>query len=136
MLALIEMVQERRRSAINSGQFGEDICGYDQRLDTISARDAFAAFVASPEGEVVFQSSTVGDPLGEDDQVRGMCERKRCKVHSGWQKMLALGVRHQIREMADQAAEVEEDERILRVAAKERWRRRQAERNWVEVIET
>ncbi|EHK18941.1 uncharacterized protein TRIVIDRAFT_57742 [Trichoderma virens Gv29-8] len=135
MITLVEMVQERRRAAISAGRIAEDICGYDHRLDSICARDAFAAFVKSPEGEVIFQASKVDDPLGEGDEVRGMCERKRCKIHSGWHKMLLLAVKHQIKEMADQAAEVGEDERILREAAEERWRRRQAERNWVEVIE-
>ncbi|KAL7783524.1 hypothetical protein V8C43DRAFT_176461 [Trichoderma afarasin] len=135
MMTLVEMVQERRRAAISAGRIGEDICGYDNRLDSICARDAFAAFVKSSEGEVIFQASKVDDPLGEGDEVRGMCERKRCKIHSGWHKMLLLAVKHQIKEMADQAAEVGEDERILREAAEERWRRRQAEKNWVEVID-
>ncbi|PTB64735.1 hypothetical protein BBK36DRAFT_1123637 [Trichoderma citrinoviride] len=135
MIALVEMVQERRRAAISAGRIAEDICGYDQRLDSIGARDAFAAFVKSPEGEAIFQASKVDDPQGEGDEVRGMCERKRCKIHSGWHKMLLLSVKYQIKEMADQAAEVGEDERILREAAEERWRRRQAERNWVEVLD-
>ncbi|KAL7948470.1 hypothetical protein V8C42DRAFT_342507 [Trichoderma barbatum] len=135
MITLVEMVQERRRAAISIGRIAEDICGYDHRLDSICARDAFAAFVKSPEGEAIFQASKVDDPLGEGDEVRGMCERKRCKIHSGWHKMLLLAVKHQIKELADQAAEVGEDERILREAAGERWRRRQAERNWVEVLD-
>jgi COMPASS component SPP1 len=135
MISLVEMVQERRRAAISAGRFAEDICGYDQRLDSIGARDAFAAFVKSPEGEAIFQASKVDDPLGEGDEVRGMCERKRCKIHSGWHKMLLLAIKYQIKEMADQAAEVGEEERILRGAAEERWRRRQAEQNWVEVLD-
>ncbi|KAH6885359.1 hypothetical protein B0T10DRAFT_93709 [Thelonectria olida] len=134
MLTLIEFSQERRRAAITAGRFGEDICGYDQRLDTISARDAFAAFVKSREGEAIFKASKLEDPLGEDDEVRGMCERKRCKVHQGWQKMLVLGIKNQIREMAGQAGEVGEEEKVVREAAGERWRRLRAEKNWVEVV--
>jgi COMPASS component SPP1 len=135
MFTLIELAQERRRAAINAGSFGEDVCGYDSRLDTVSARDVFAAFIKSPEGEEVFKSSKLGDPLGDDDQVRGMCERKRCKAHSGWQKMLPLGIKHQIREMAGQAAEAEEEEQIFRKAVRERRRRRQAESNSVETVD-
>ncbi|KHO01387.1 Set1 complex component spp1 [Metarhizium album ARSEF 1941] len=134
MFALIELAQERRRAAITAGRFGDDICGYDSRLDAVSARDVFSAFVKSPEGEEVFKNSKLDDPLGEDDAVRGMCERKRCKTHSGWQKMLPSGVKHHIREMAGQAAEVEEEEQIVRRAVAERWRRRQAESNWVESV--
>ena len=135
MLTLIELAQERRRTAITAGRFGEDICGYDQRLDTISSRDAFAAFAKSPEGQTVFATSKLGDPLGEQDELtRGMCEKKRCKAHSGWGKMLVLGLRHQIREMGEEAEEVGEQERIVRNAASERWMRKKAEKNWVEVL--
>ncbi|KAF7549037.1 hypothetical protein G7046_g8467 [Stylonectria norvegica] len=135
MLNLIELAQDRRRAAITAGRFGEDICGYDQRLDTVCARDAFAAFTKTAEGEAIFKAARMGDPAGEEDAVRGMCERKRCKVHSGWQKMLVLGIKHQIREMAGQAAEVAEEERVVREAAGERWGRKKAESNWVEELD-
>lgn len=135
MLTLIELAQDRRRAAITAGRIGEDICGYDQRLDTISSRDAFAAFATSPEGENIFATSKLPGPIGEEDEiVKGMCEKKRCKAHAGWAKMLALGLRHQIRELGEQAVEVEEQGRIVRDAAGERWRRKKAEKNWVEVL--
>ncbi|PNY22994.1 Set1 complex component spp1 [Tolypocladium capitatum] len=136
MLTLVELAQERRRVAIAAGRFGEDMCGYDDRLDTVSARDAFAAYARSPEGEAAFRESKLGDSLGEDDAARGMCERKRCKVHSGWLKMLPLGVKYLVREMANQAAEVAQEEGIVREAAGERWKRKQAEHNWVEVVDS
>ncbi|KAK2676158.1 Zinc finger, PHD-type [Fusarium oxysporum f. sp. vasinfectum] len=135
MLTLLEFAHERRQAAITAGRFKEDICGYDQRLDSISARDAFEAFAKSPEGEAIFKASQLSDPLGEGDEVRGMCERKRCKIHSGWYKMLSLGLKHQIREMATQADEVGEEEKAMRQAAKDRWRRKQSEKNWVEVLD-
>ncbi|KAG5972960.1 hypothetical protein E4U56_005446 [Claviceps arundinis] len=134
MFTLIELAQQRRRAAIDAGHFAEDICGYDSRLDVVSARDVFSAFVHSLEGEEVFRQSMLADPLGEDDAVRGMCDRKRCKAHSGWQKTLALGIKHHIREMADEMAAMEDEENIVRAAAEERWKRRQAESNWVEVL--
>lgn len=132
MLSLVEFAQERRRAAINNGRFDETICGYDSRLDTISARDAFAAFVKTPEGEAIFAASKLDAPAPE---ARAMCDRKRCKVHAGWQKMMAMGIKYQVREMASQAAEVAEDERIVREAAGERWKRKRAEKNWVEVLD-
>ncbi|KAF4124410.1 COMPASS component SPP1 [Geosmithia morbida] len=155
MITLIELAQKRRRAAIDAGRIGDDICGYDDRLDTISARDAFAAFVKSPEGETVFRDQHLGNPpappgqsnadstedgggVGDDDDdgmTRGMCTRKRCKAHSGWQKMLVFGVKYQIRELAEQASEVSDEERVVKEAATERWRRKEAERNWVEVID-
>ncbi|KAM4065390.1 PHD-finger domain-containing protein [Hirsutella rhossiliensis] len=136
MLRLVELAQEHRRAAITGGRFGEDICGYDSRLDTISARDAFAAYAASAEGQATFKESKLGgDALSPDEAFKGMCERKRCKVHSGWHKMLPLGIKYQIREMANQAAEWGEEESIVREAASERWKRKQAEKNWVEVVD-
>ena len=135
MISLIELAQERRRAAITAGRFGEDVCGYDQRLDTISARDAFAAYIKTPDGAAIFEAAKLGDPFGAGDEARGMCERKRCKAHGGWQKILVLGIKHQIREMAGQVAEIAEEERIVRDAAAERSRRKTAEANWVEVID-
>ncbi|KAF4965934.1 hypothetical protein FSARC_6321 [Fusarium sarcochroum] len=135
MLTLLELAHERRQAAINAGRFKEDICGYDQRLDTISARDSFGAFAKSPDGEAIFKASKLEDPLGEGDEIRGMCERKRCKIHSGWYKMLSLGLKHQVREMATQADEVGEEEKVMRQAAEERWRRKRSEKNWVEVLD-
>ncbi|KAF5968371.1 Set1 complex component spp1 [Fusarium coicis] len=135
MLTLLEFAHERRQAAITAGRFKEDICGYDERLDSIGARDAFEAFAKSPEGEAIFKACRMSDPLGEGDEVRGMCERKRCKFHGGWYKMLSLGLKHQIREMATQADEVGEEEKAMRQAAKDRWRRKQSEKNWVEVLD-
>ncbi|KAF4960266.1 hypothetical protein FGADI_1081 [Fusarium gaditjirri] len=135
MLTLLEFAHKRRQAAITAGRFKEDICGYDQRLDSIGARDPFEAFAKSPEGEAIFKASQLDDPLGEGDEVRGMCERKRCKIHGGWYKILSLGLKHQIREMATQADEVGEEEKAMRQAAKDRWRRKQSERNWVEVLD-
>ena len=54
MLKLIEFAQDRRRRAIDARVVGEDVCGYDNRLDTISSRDAFAAFMKSDEGSTIF----------------------------------------------------------------------------------
>ncbi|OAA60652.1 Zinc finger, FYVE/PHD-type [Cordyceps fumosorosea ARSEF 2679] len=131
MLALVELAQERRRAAVAAGRLADDMCGYDPRLDTISARDAFAAYAASPEGAAALAPG--GE--GEADDAHGMCERKRCKTHAGWQKSLPLGVRQQIRETAAQSEVEEARERLVREAAAERWRRKQSERNWVEVLE-
>lgn len=134
MQSLLEFAQERRRAAITSGRLQEDMCGYDGRLDTILARDAFSAFIKSSEGEAIFQAGQLGDPLGEGDEARGMCGRKRCRTHKDWHKTLVSGVKHQMREMAGHAAEVADEERILKEAAEERGKRRQAENNRVEVL--
>lgn len=136
MLTLVELAQEHRRAAITAGRFGEDACGYESRLDTISARDAFAAFAASAEGEATFKESKLGaGAVSPDEAFKGMCERKRCKIHGGWHKMLPLGIKYQIREMANQASEREEEESMVRSAARERWMRKQAEKNWMEVVD-
>lgn len=134
MLTLIELAQERRRTEIAAGNLPDDACGYDPRLDTISARDSFAGFVKSPEGEATFKNHKLGDPP-EGMYDREACDKKRCKIHGGWAKMLVTSIKHQIREMAGEAAEVEEEEKLMKVAAGERWRRKKAENNWVEVLD-
>lgn len=135
MLTLLDLANDRRQQALVSNNPKDAICGYDQRLDTISARDSFAAFVKSSDGEVIFETSALGDPLGEDDKIRGMCDRKRCKLHPEWFKMLSLGVKYQIREMAAQADEIGEEEKLVREAARERWSRKKSEKNWVEILD-
>ena len=135
MLNVIEFAQQRRRIAITVGRFGNDSCGYDSRLDTVSAKDAFATFIKSPEGEKIINDSKLSDPSGKDDEVKGMCEKKRCKVHRDWQKILPLGVKHRMRELAGREEEVDEEAKRVRRAAGERARRRKAENNWVEKIE-
>lgn len=137
MLKLIELAQERQRNAARAAK--EDCCGYDSRLDTISSRDAFAAFIQSEEGQAIIEADELGDPTdsGATNSNGGlsMCERKRCKTHGGWQKILITGVRQQIKEMAVLAAELIQEENIVREAASERYLRKKAESNWVEVIE-
>lgn len=139
MLTVVELAQKRRRAVIDAGRIGEDICGYDYRLDCISARDAFAAFIKSPQGDAILEAKELGVPPAEDgetddDLARGMCERKRCKPHQHWLKTFTLAIKYQIKEMVRQAAEVGEQERVVREAALERSQRKKAEVNWVEVL--
>lgn len=138
MLKLIELAQERQRNAARAAK--EECCGYDNRLDTISSRDAFAAFIQSEEGQAILSVGALTDAVVEADAAIGagstsMCERKRCKTHGGWQKILVTGVRQQIREMEVQASELLQEEKIVREAASERYMRKKAESNWVEAIE-
>ena len=148
MLSMVDLVVQRRRTAIATGRIANDCCGYDPRLDSVSSRDAFAAFGQSPEGEAIFSSidsdnmseamSKLNEPITgsrRGDELQAMCERKRCKIHREWQKILPLGVKHRIKEMTERTSEVVEEERIVREAAGERWKRRKAENNWVEVVE-
>lgn len=136
MIKLIELAQERQRGRSAK----DDCCGYDSRLDAIYSRDAFAAFIQSEEGQAIFSADKLGEPV-ESEAINGapglsMCERKRCKTHQGWQKILVTGVKQQIKEMAVQAAELTQEENIVREAARERHLRKKAESNWVEVLDS
>ncbi|PFH58504.1 hypothetical protein XA68_13589 [Ophiocordyceps unilateralis] len=131
MLTLLELVQEDRKAGITAGRCTDDMCGYHSALDVVSARDAFAAYLKTVEGEATFKDSKLVSPPEAE-----ICGRKRCKVHSGWHKMLLLGVKHEIKELANQVLELEEEEGIIREAARERWKRKQAENNWVEVLDS
>lgn len=138
MLAMVELAQKRRRSLIDDGSIGTDICGYDYRLDTISARDAFAAFTKSPQGAAILESKELDVPPAENGEeenpTRGICELKRCKAHQHWLKTFTLCIKYQIKEMVRQAADIGKEERVVREAALERSRRKKAETNWVEVL--
>ncbi|PHH82286.1 hypothetical protein CDD82_6466 [Ophiocordyceps australis] len=136
MMLLVENAQERRRAAIAAGRFSDDICGYDSRLDTVLARDAFAAYIESADG-IAALSLCDAAKTGQELQVplEGVCDRKRCKGHSGWQKMFPLSIKHQIRDLDKRAAAVAAEEKVVREAAVERWKRKQTENNWVQVVD-
>jgi COMPASS component SPP1 len=146
MLQLIELTWKRRDAAISGGKATKDLCGYDYRLDHVGHLDSFVAFVATTDGKAAFQSGKLEAPTrsaddgGEDDNpepaLKGMCARKKCKTHLGWNVMLAKSVRRQIRELATQAKERKEAEDRVRDSAAARYKRKLSEKNWVSVVES
>lgn len=166
MLQLIDMAVKQRETLISaslggpkSQLLGKDFCGYDYRLDTVGSTAAFAAFVKSPAGEVIFKSGRLplpGDegfvaPDGEDgvyvngNGVNGngagvaalggvMCVRRKCKPHAGWSGIHTKNVKHQIKELAAQAKEKLDFEGRIRDCAAVRFQRRKREKNRVEVV--
>ncbi|KAK8102843.1 hypothetical protein PG984_015989 [Apiospora sp. TS-2023a] len=141
MMQLIDWANQRRQAAIEQSKFTKDSCGYDYRLDVVSVRHAFAAWVETPEGQATFTAGKLDTPIdaagasGEGDAAtRNMCEKKRCKAHNGWYKLLMSAVRNQVKETATAAADKLEAEDSLRQEAESRYERRQVENNWVEVI--
>lgn len=138
MMQLVDWANARRQVALELGKFTKDSCGYDYRLDTISVRHAFVGWFESPEGQATFTAGKLDAPMdtGEDEPAtRGMCEKKRCKAHNGWYKILMGAVRSQIKETATAAADKLQAEEVLRMEAETRFERRQLEKNWVEVLE-
>ncbi|KAI0130141.1 hypothetical protein BJ170DRAFT_302606 [Xylariales sp. AK1849] len=138
MMQLIDWANHRRQTAIQLGKFTKDSCGYDYRLDVVSVRHAFVAWIDSPEGQAAFTSEKLDTPLEPDEgetATRGMCEKKRCKAHNGWYKILTSAVRNQIKETATAAGDKLEAEEVLRQEAETRFERRQLENNWVEVLD-
>lgn len=138
MMQLIDWANSRRQTAIELGKFTKDSCGYDDRLDTVSVRFQFAAFLESPEGQATFAAGKLDTPIepGEcDPATRGMCEKKRCKPHNGWYKLLVAAVRNDIKETASSAASKLEREEVLRQEAETRFKRCQLENNCVVDVE-
>lgn len=139
MMQLIDWANQRRQAAIEQSKFTKDSCGYDYRLDVVTVRHAFAAWVETPEGQATFAAGKLDTPIdaaeGEGDAATSnMCEKKRCKAHNGWYKLLMSAVRCQIKETATAAADKLDAEDSLRQEAESRYERRQVENNWVEVI--
>lgn len=73
-------------------------------------------------------------PPAADPAIRGTCDRKRCKPHAGWYKLLMGVVRVLVKETATAAAAKLEAEGAMRSAAEARYERRQLENNYVEVL--
>ncbi|KAK6202172.1 hypothetical protein LQW54_008964 [Pestalotiopsis sp. IQ-011] len=139
MMQLIDWANQRRQAAIEAKDFTKDSCGYDYRLDVVSVRHAFAAWYDSAEGQATFSAGKLESPTeaeaeegGGEPATRGMCEKKRCKAHNGWYKILTTAVRNQVAQTTTAAADKLEAERVLRQAAENRFERKQLENNWVE----
>lgn len=139
MMQLIDWANQRRLSAIEAGKFTKESCGYDWRLDTVSVRYQFAEWLETPEGQATFKAGKLDTPLDPDMQgdpaTRGMCEKKRCKPHNGWYKLLMSAVRTLIKETATAAADKLNSEDVMRQAAEARFERRQLENNSVVVMD-
>ncbi|KAI1343369.1 hypothetical protein F5Y15DRAFT_232060 [Xylariaceae sp. FL0016] len=141
MMQLIDWANERRQEALEAGKFTKDSCGYDWRLDTVSVRVQFATWLETAEGQATFKAGKLGEPLdpdqgpGSDAAVRGMCDKKRCKPHNGWYKLLTSAVRVLIKETATAAADKLQTEEVMRQEAESRYERRQLENNSVEMLD-
>ncbi|KAH7037455.1 uncharacterized protein B0I36DRAFT_380647 [Microdochium trichocladiopsis] len=144
MMQVVDWANERRQAAIEAGKFTKDSCGYDYRLDTVSVKHQFAGWLDSPEGQATFKKGKLSSPLvdasipnGHTDSsvTRGMCEKKRCKPHTGWYKLHMNAIRHLIKETTTAAAEKLEAEEVMRQEAETKFGRRKLEQNWVEVLE-
>ncbi|KAI1453053.1 hypothetical protein F4805DRAFT_445080 [Annulohypoxylon moriforme] len=138
MMQLIDWANHRRQLAIEAGKFTKESCGYDRRLDTVSVRHQFSEWLETPEGQAIFKAGRLDAPLDPDLQgeqaTRGMCEKKRCKPHNGWYKLLMSAVRTLIKETATAAADKRNSEDVMRQAAEARFERRQLEKNSVEIL--
>ncbi|KAI1137437.1 hypothetical protein F5Y05DRAFT_387218, partial [Hypoxylon sp. FL0543] len=139
MMQLIDWANQRRQLAIEAGKFTKESCGYDWRLDTVSARHQFSEWLETPEGQATFKAGKLDTPLDPelqgDPATRGMCEKKRCKPHNAWYKLLMSAVRTLIKETATAAADKLHAEEVMRDAAQARHMRRLAENNSVEYLD-
>lgn len=145
MMQLLDWASQRRQAAIELGRFTKDSCGYDERLDVVSVKYPFVAWAETAEGQAVFAAGQLGPPPpppppgdnngDADAAVRGMCEKKRCKPHNGWYKILMGAVRVLVKETTAEAAEKLEAEATLRQESEARYERRQLENNWVQKVE-
>ncbi|KAI1778968.1 hypothetical protein F4818DRAFT_403030 [Hypoxylon cercidicola] len=137
MMQIVDWAQHRRQQAIEGGKFTKDSCGYDFRLDTVTARHQFGEFLETAEGQAPFKAGRLDAPLEPsegDPATRGMCEKKRCKPHNGWYKLLMSAVRVLMKETAAAAADKLHVEAIMRQEAEARFERRELENNSVEVL--
>ncbi|TGJ85643.1 hypothetical protein E0Z10_g3108 [Xylaria hypoxylon] len=151
MMQLLDWANSRRQGAIEAGKFTKDSCGYDWRLDTVSVRVQFAAWLDTRDGQAVFKTGKLEAPTIDhttttnnnnnaasdpptDPAIRGTCDKKRCKPHAGWYKLLMGVVRVLIKETATAAATKLEAEAAMRSATEARYERRQLENNYAEVL--
>ncbi|KAK0655826.1 hypothetical protein B0T16DRAFT_319638 [Cercophora newfieldiana] len=148
MLQLMEMAVKRREAAIAAGKgTAKDLCGYDTRLGAVGVTYQFGVWLQTPEGEATFKAGRLEAPItdgisstseaattsGEtpDPLTAGMCIKKKCKPHSGWNALLTKMVKHDMRELASEAKEKLDREHHVRNSAARRWKRKHVEKNSV-----
>ncbi|KAH8885695.1 hypothetical protein GQ53DRAFT_785401 [Thozetella sp. PMI_491] len=71
---------------------------------------------------------------GFDPVTAGMCTRKKCKPHHGWNNMLTKHIKHNMKELAREAKEKLDAEERIRGAATGRFVRKKYENNSVRVF--
>jgi COMPASS component SPP1 len=135
MLSLLDRANERHRAAVASGSCERDACGYDARLDAASAPAQFAAFLASPDGQVLFPQGPESPPTGPlpppvaaAEGEDGMCRRRKCKPHNGWYVIHSRHARFMAKELARESTQLLDREARVREAAAQRFLRRGQER--------
>lgn len=150
MQQLLDLANERRKTAIAKGLFDKDTCGYDSRLDVVGCPVEFTVFVKSAQGEAIYKgNSLVVESSWTEEQLQnareeadingkvfhqetaGACDRRRCKPHATWYNTFTKSTRHVIKELARQAKEKLDAETRVREAAASRYFRRRHERTTV-----
>ncbi|PSR94027.1 hypothetical protein BD289DRAFT_163937 [Coniella lustricola] len=150
MQQLLDLANERRKSAIAVGLFDKDTCGYDSRLDVVGCPVEFTVFVKSAQGEVIYKGSSLTaegswteqqlQKAKMDAEANGKafqqetacaCDRRRCKPHATWYNTFTKSTRHVIKELARQAKEKLDAETRVREAAASRYFRRKHEKTTV-----
>lgn len=132
MLQLLDMANDRRKELIAAKQLEDAACGYDFRLDQVGVVGPFAHWLETDESaKKIFKTGKLdaGSRLTGDD--RNICDKKRCKTHSGWFSMHTRDVKHLQKLLADDANKMLERERLIKDAAVERKLRKEAERSTV-----
>lgn len=82
-----------------------------------------------------FSSTSGGGLYGTDEEVGGMCDRKRCRPHAGWLSIHARNVKYTINRLKEEAAAKLEEEKQIKDHAAVRLLRRGHEKNEVKVLE-
>ncbi|KAH0437493.1 PHD-finger domain-containing protein [Colletotrichum camelliae] len=132
MLQLLDMANDRRKELIAAKQLEDAACGYDFRLDQVGVVGPFAHWLETDESaKKIFKTGKLdaGSRLTGDD--RNICDKKRCKTHSGWFSMHTRDVKHLQKLLADDANKMLERERLIKDAAVERKLRKEAEHSTV-----
>ncbi|ROV91589.1 hypothetical protein VSDG_07919 [Cytospora chrysosperma] len=146
MQQILDLANERRKTAIAEGLLEKDACGYDSRLNLVGCPDEFSVFVKSPQGEAIYRNNSLtAEGSWTEEQARalrdeaeaqekewvpaaaGVCDRRRCKPHASWYNTFTKSTRHVIKELARQAKEkLDAETRVREAAATRYYRRRHA----------
>lgn len=115
--AFVTMVKDRAKKAAEVAKV-KDQCGFDSRLSWDDWQ--FECWRYSAEGVAAFRKGELSNGSDSDQLNEGLCTRRRCNRHSGWQKLVLHDVRFEEADGVDEMRRIDLEEQSIRLRAARR----------------
>ncbi|KAI9849425.1 MAG: hypothetical protein M1837_004044 [Sclerophora amabilis] len=119
----VQLVRSRAKRILEELKGVKDLCGYDSRLSW--TEEEFLAWRDSDEGCEALKNNTLGPPPAdtaddaeEDENSKGVCQKKRCERHKQWWTIQLQDIRFEDVNITEELERLRRDEQDLKDRAK------------------